>query len=675
MTLCFRKQNDPPKREWLFPVWSTNRHLGSFWSRKKHPAKYLGGIQETTTLLCLITVVQSDDDRPRDVEVIAPGYKSMGPVFDYRLGTLGIFSLKGNDPNARFGGRMVPSKGRIPSARFASATSDRTGWLTKCLEVTGNISINGKPRDLRQFRRMSRYIMQEDLVQPFLTVQECMLIAAHLKLGNALDMADKIQAIEEILSMLRLVGARNTQTCLLSGGEKKRLSIALEMVNNPPIIFLDEPTTGLDDLSSTQCISLLKMLAEGGRTVVCSVHTPSARLFSMFDHVYIVAEGQCVFQGAGSNIVPYLSFLGMCCPIHYNPADFMLEVSSGEYGNHIEKMVNAVDNGRCYRWEDKDASSQTLGLPLHGQQEFESHQDCKNNIIYNLNISTWEQFQILAYRMFLQSWRNKSFMYLNASMYIFLSFVIGGLFWQIGHDGSRSLFNFGFCYNCNSGDYQSEVRGAPGISEARPGSIRSKNVKERILQQIIFGTIFCALTYVMTDQPLELHRCLQFWLICLLIGAVSDAIGVAIGSILNVVNSMFVGPSFCVPMMLLGVYDMGTGIKGIPLLVRIAMHLSYIRYGLEGLVLSLYGYDRARSNCPKAEVYCHFSDPRVLLQDMGMENCEYWIDLIGLTTSFLVAKTIAYMFLRWRLTMRRSYPMITHIGRCIKMYFNITQSR
>nr|CAD7586375.1 unnamed protein product [Timema genevievae] len=558
----------------------------------------------------------------------------------------------------------------------------------KCLEVTGNISINGEPRDLRQFRRMSRYIMQEDLVQPFLTVQECILIAAHLKLGNALDMADKIQAIEEILSMLRLVGARNTQTCLLSGGEKKRLSIALEMVNNPPIIFLDEPTTGLDDLSSTQCISLLKMLAEGGRTVVCSVHTPSARLFSMFDHVYIVAEGQCVFQGAGSNIVPYLSLLGMCCPIHYNPADFMLEVSSGEYGNHIEKMVNAVDNGRCYRWEDKDASSQTLGLPLHGQQEFESRQDYKNNI-YNLNISTWKQFQILAYRMFLQSWRNKSFMYLNASMYIFLSFVIGGLFWQIGHDGSRSLYNFGFCYNCNVifmfvpllpalQQYPTEVKTLQREYFNRWYSLKAyffAMTITRLPQQIIFGTIFCALTYVMTDQPLELHRCLQFWLICLLIGAVSDAIGVAIGSILNVVNSMFVGPSFCVPMMLLGVYDMGTGIKGIPLLVRIAMHLSYIRYGLEGLVLSLYGYDRARSNCPKEEVYCHFSDPRVLLQDMGMENCEYWIDLIGLAVSFLVAKTIAYVFLRWRLTMRRSYPMITHIGRCIKMYFNITQSR
>nr|CAD7571898.1 unnamed protein product [Timema californicum] len=381
---------------------------------------------------------------------------------------------------------------------------------------------------------------------------------------------------------------------------------------------------------------------------------------------------------------------------YYNRCTFMkelngrvLEVSSGEYGNHIEKMVNAVDNGRCYRWEDKDASSQTLGLPLYGRQEFKSDQDYKDNSIYNLNVSAWEQFQILAYRMFLQSWRNKNFMYLNACMYIFLSFVIGGLFWQIGHDGSKSLFNFGFCYNCNVIfmfvpllpallQYPSELKMLKREYFNRWYNLNAYFLAmtiTRLPQQIVFGSIFCALAYVMTDQPLELHRYLQFWLICLLVGAVSDAIGVAIGSILNVVNSMFVGPSFCVPLMILGAYGLGTGLKGIPLMIRIAMHLSYIRYGLEGLVLSLFGYDRARSNCPKAEVYCHFSDPRVLLQDMGMENCEYWIDLIGLAVSFVVAKSVAYVFLRWRLTMKRSFPMITHIGRCIKMYFNITHTR
>ncbi|CAG2062224.1 unnamed protein product [Timema podura] len=85
--------------------------------------------------------------------------------------------------------------------------------------------------------------MQEDLLQPHITVQEAMLIAASLKLGDLLSKEKKLVVIEEILGMLRLVNARNTVTSRLSGGEKKRLSIALELVNNPPVIFLDEPTT------------------------------------------------------------------------------------------------------------------------------------------------------------------------------------------------------------------------------------------------------------------------------------------------------------------------------------------------------------------------------------------------------------------------------------------------
>jgi ABC-type multidrug transport system ATPase subunit len=183
--------------------------------------------------------------------------------------------------------------------------------------------INKKDRDMKIFRRMSRYIMQQDIHQKGLTVRDIMIYAADLKLGfSDLKREQKNDLIEEIIKLLRLEKAINTDSSLLSGGEKKRLSIAQELVNNPPILFLDEPTTGLDDMSSWQCIELLKRLAEGGRTVICSIHTPSAKLFEMFDHVYIVANGQCVYQGEGKNIVPYMETVGLRCPKTYNPADF-----------------------------------------------------------------------------------------------------------------------------------------------------------------------------------------------------------------------------------------------------------------------------------------------------------------------------------------------------------------
>lgn len=92
-------------------------------------------------------------------------------------------------------------------------------------------------------------------------------------------------------------------------------------------------------MSSSQCIYLLKLLAQGGRTVVCSVHTPSAKLFAMFDHVYVVAAGQCVFQGLGTDIVPFLYGVGIECPTHYNPADFSKAASVNCYKYHSDKCI------------------------------------------------------------------------------------------------------------------------------------------------------------------------------------------------------------------------------------------------------------------------------------------------------------------------------------------------
>ncbi|KAH8413081.1 hypothetical protein KR009_007817 [Drosophila setifemur] len=219
-----------------------------------------------------------------------------------------------------------------------------SGYKTQSIE--GSVTMNGAERNLSTFRKLSAYIMQDNQLHGNLTVQEAMTVATNLKLSKKFTKPEKNSMIDDILLTLSLSEHRYTMTRNLSGGQKKRLSIALELVSNPPIMFFDEPTSGLDSSTCFQCIHLLKMLAAGGRTVICTIHQPSARLFEMFDQLYTLADGQCVYQGSTKQLVPFLSTLSLECPSYHNPASYVIEVSCGEHGDHIRKLVEAIDNGK-----------------------------------------------------------------------------------------------------------------------------------------------------------------------------------------------------------------------------------------------------------------------------------------------------------------------------------------
>nr|AIN44110.1 ATP-binding cassette sub-family G member 1-like protein [Laodelphax striatellus] len=551
----------------------------------------------------------------------------------------------------------------------------------KCADSTGSILVNGRPRALQQFRKLSRYIMQEDMLQPRLTVQESMLFAVDLKLGTTISQEEKLDTIDEILNMLRLSKTKNTLSGHLSGGEKKRLSIALELVNNPPVIFLDEPTTGLDDLASSQCISLLKALAQGGRTVICSIHTPSARLFSLFDHVYVVSEGQCVFQGHGHDIVEFLATFGLNCPKHYNPIDFMIEVSSGEYGDYLERMTNAVENGRCYRW----SQNKVTDVRYQSNDEEDNLVSSDLHHMYHFESSAWLQFRILISRMSLQGRRDMGYITLKLAMHIFIGLIIGGMFFQIGNDGSKTIFNFGFCFVTIIIFlyipmmpallwFPQEVQLLKREFFNRWYDLNPYFFAMTFCQlplQIVFGIGYSLLTYFMTDQPMEYERVLKFILVCLMISIVSEAMGLAISARLNIVNGIFVGPAVSVPLMLLAVYGLGTGSKYIPKHIRFAMYFSYLRYGLEGIISSIYGGGRRKMICPDSEIYCQLREPKALLKEVGMEDVNYWVDIAALAVSFLVFKIICYVLLRRRLKSTQSFGALGFIGRFIKTHFNL----
>ncbi|KAE9538590.1 hypothetical protein AGLY_005689 [Aphis glycines] len=207
---------------------------------------------------------------------------------------------------------------------------------------SGQVYLNESLRDEKQMANISCYIQQDDYVRDLLTVRESMTVAAHLKLPTTVSAISKASQVEDLLDAIGLSVHGDTITKRLSGGQKKRLSIALELITNPSILFLDEPTTGLDSQSCSQFVSLMADLAHNqNRTMVCTLHQPSALLFEKFDQIYALSSGHCIYQGPPDFVIPYFTERTIVCPPYHNPADFLIEVAIGEYGTDV--LVKLAD--------------------------------------------------------------------------------------------------------------------------------------------------------------------------------------------------------------------------------------------------------------------------------------------------------------------------------------------
>ncbi|GLG98643.1 ATP-binding cassette sub-family G member 1-like protein [Gryllus bimaculatus] len=140
-------------------------------------------------------------------------------------------------------------------------------------------------------------------------------------------------------------------------------------------------------------------------------------------------------------------------------------------------------------------------------------------------------------------------------------------------------------------------------------------------------------------------------------------------------NGMFIGSASTVPFMLLAVQGLGTGLAGLPILTRVAMHFSYMRYGLEGLVLAVYGFGRGKLQCPLDEEYCPYRHPKQILRETGLEDASLLQAFGGLVGSYVAFRAVSYVLLRWRLSTRTRFPTIAYVGRLIKRHFRPTLDR
>ncbi|KAI8801457.1 putative ABC transporter [Cladochytrium replicatum] len=219
---------------------------------------------------------------------------------------------------------------------------------TRGASVQSELYVNGESISLNKFRKVTSYVEQEDALLGALTVEETLSFAAKLALPSSVSKSERLERIQTLIDSF---GLRNQAKTIvgtpiqkgISGGQKRRVSVASQLITSPKILFLDEPTSGLDSSASFEVISFLRDFAKRNSIlVVASIHQPSTATFELFDKLILLSQGKTVYNGAVSDLPTYFSESGYPIPTYTNPAEFILDVVNTDFARDPEEGLNRL---------------------------------------------------------------------------------------------------------------------------------------------------------------------------------------------------------------------------------------------------------------------------------------------------------------------------------------------
>ncbi|KAL6195978.1 hypothetical protein ACLB2K_031595 [Fragaria x ananassa] len=396
-----------------------------------------------------------------DVSVVLPNFG------------IGNNSKKGNHTRRLLDGLTgFAEPGRIMAIMGPSGSGKSTlldalaGRLSRNVVMTGNVHLNGKKRRLDY--GVAAYVTQENVLLGTLTVRETITYSAHLRLPTSLTKQEINDIVDATITDMglqdcshRLIG--NWHLRGISGGEKKRLSIALEILTKPRLLFLDEPTSGLDSAAAFLVVQILRYIAQDGRTVISSIHQPSSEVFALFDDLVLLSGGQTVYSGQANKAVEFFAKAGVPCPSRRNPSDHFLRCINSDFDKvtmNSSHNIREVPNASEPLMNIATAEIKAMLVEKYSRSEYATSTRIRiREILFMEGLGVeksgsqakwWKQLSILTRRSFLNMSRDMGYYWVRIVIYILLSLCVGTIFYDLGTNYT-SIFARGACAGFVSG--------------------------------------------------------------------------------------------------------------------------------------------------------------------------------------------------------------------------------
>ncbi|CBI32651.3 unnamed protein product, partial [Vitis vinifera] len=197
--------------------------------------------------------------------------------------------------------------------------------------LKGSVTLNDEVLESKLLKVISAYVMQDDLLFPMLTVEETLMFSAEFRLPRSLSSSKKKARVQALIDQLGLRSAAKTVIGDeghrgVSGGERRRVSIGIDIIHDPIVLFLDEPTSGLDSTSAFMVVKVLQRIAQSGSIVIMSIHQPSYRILGLLDRLIFLSRGNTVYSGSPSSLPLFFAEFGHPIPETENRTEFALDL-------------------------------------------------------------------------------------------------------------------------------------------------------------------------------------------------------------------------------------------------------------------------------------------------------------------------------------------------------------